>query len=96
VARIVDAAKAGVDRARTRAVQRLAGATTEAEREAIRRDAWTEAETAMTSAATEIRKTIALVRVEDPELASIQQAQITTVADAMDSVAITLSRVADL
>ena len=50
----------------------------------------------MTSAATEIRKTIALVRVEDPELASIQQAQITTVADAMDSVAITLSRVADL
>ncbi|WP_370281453.1 MBG domain-containing protein [Pseudooceanicola sp.] len=96
VARIVDAAKAGVDRARTRAVQRLAGATTEAEREAIRRDAWTEAETAMTSAASEIRKTIALVRVEDPELASIQQAQITTVADAMDSVAITLSRVADL
>lgn len=96
VARIVDAAKAGVDRARTRAVERLAGATTEAEREAIRRDAWSEAETAMTSAATEIRKTIALVRVEDPELASIQQAQITTVADAMDSVAITLSRVADL
>ncbi|MGR3321320.1 MAG: MBG domain-containing protein [Pseudooceanicola sp.] len=96
VARIVQDARAGMDRARARATQRLATATTEAERRAITNDALNEARAALDTASGEIRKAIALVRVEDPELASLQRATITTVADSIDSVGIKLSRVADL
>ncbi len=96
VARIVQDARVRVDQARVRAEQRLAGATTDAEREAIRREAVGEARDAMADAATEIRKSIALVRVQDPELANVQRATITRVAGAMDNVGITMSRAVGL
>ncbi len=96
VARIVQDARVRVDQARVRAQQRLAGATTDAERETIRREAVGEARDALADAATEIRKSIALVRVEDPELATVQRATITRVAGAMDNVGITMSRAVGL
>jgi filamentous hemagglutinin family protein len=96
VARIVQDARVRVDQARVRAQQRLAGATTDAEREAIRRDAVSEARDALADAATEIRKSIALVRVEDPELATVQRATVTRVASAMDNVGIKMSRAVGL
>ncbi|SDE58176.1 MBG domain-containing protein, partial [Ruegeria marina] len=96
VATIIRNARSNVDSARQRAERRLATATTDAEREAIRRDALAEARTALDDAAGEIRKAISLVRVEDPELADIQRATITTVSDALETAGIQLSRVSDL
>lgn len=92
VARIIDTARAEIDQARTRAVQRLSTATTDAERDAIGRDAVAEAQSALGTASSEIRKAISLVRAEDPELAALQRATITTVADAVDTVGIQLTR----
>ena len=96
VARIVETARSEVDQARSRAQQRLAGATTAAERNAIRNDAIAEARGAVQRASDEIRKSIALVRVEDPELATLQRAQITETAAALDNVDIQLARVVGL
>lgn len=96
VAQIVQDARQGVDAARARAESRLAGATTAAEREAIRTDAVNEARAAVDTAATEIRKAISLVRVQDPELASVQRETIVAVAAAVDSVSIELSRAVGL
>ncbi|MCU9837944.1 hypothetical protein OEZ49_09210, partial [Ruegeria sp. WL0004] len=96
VADIIRNARSDIDRSRQRAERRLATATTDSEREAIRREALAEARTALDNAAGEIRKAIALVRVEDPELAGIQRATITTVAGSLETVGIQLSRVSDL
>ncbi|MWD29015.1 filamentous hemagglutinin N-terminal domain-containing protein [Aquicoccus sp. SCR17] len=96
VARIVQDARRGVDAARARAESRLASATTDAERQAIRDDALREAQAAVGNAATEIRKAITLVRADDPELAQLQRETITTVAAAVDSVNIELSRAVGL
>lgn len=96
VARIVQDARVKIDRARVRAQSRLAGATSDAERQAIRRDAVNEARSALAEASTEIRKSIALVRADDPELATIQRATVNRVAGAVDSVGIKLARVAEL
>lgn len=96
VAQIIRTARSSIDQVRTRTEQRLAGATSDAERDAIRRDAITEAQSALTTASGEIRKAITLVRADDPELAAIQRQTILTVADAVDTVGLQLSRVADL
>ncbi|MEQ6250659.1 MBG domain-containing protein [Sulfitobacter sp. HNIBRBA3233] len=96
VARIVRDARQNVNAARSRAQSRLAAATTDAQRDQIRRDAASEARAALDTAAAEIRKSIAFVRVDDPELASVQRATITTVAAAVDSVGIELSRATGL
>ncbi|MFD1343696.1 MBG domain-containing protein [Litorisediminicola beolgyonensis] len=96
VARIVQDARRSIDASRARATQRLAGATTAAERAAIRRDAINEARGAMETASTEIRKAISFVRADDPELASVQTQTITRVAAAVDSVGIELSRAVGL
>lgn len=96
VAEIVRDARRNIDSARARAESRLATATTAAEREAIRRDAIGEARVAIASASAEIRQAIALVRADDPELASIQAATINRVSDAVDSVGIELSRAVGL
>jgi filamentous hemagglutinin family protein len=96
VAQIIQTARSQIDGAATRAASRLADATTEAERQAIRRDAANEARAALNTASNEIRKAITLVRAEDPELANLQRATITTVASAVDTVGIELSRVTDL
>ena len=96
VAEIVRDARRNIDSARSRAEQRLATATTDAERAAIRADAIGEARQAIAGASTEIRKAIALVRAEDPELARVQAATITRVVEAVDSVGIELSRAVGL
>ncbi len=96
VAEILKGARLDVDQARIRAQKRLANASTDAERQAIRADAANEARAALSNASGEIRKAISLVRVEDPELASLQSATITVVADAVDTVGIELSRAVGL
>ncbi|MGR3270614.1 MBG domain-containing protein, partial [Thalassococcus profundi] len=96
VAQIVRTARVRTDAARARAASRLAGATTDAERSAIRRDALNEARAAVGTAASEIRKAISFARAEDPELAALQTATVTTVAAAVDSVGIKLSRAVGL
>ena len=96
VARIVQDARRGIDGARARAESRLAGATTEAEREAIRRDAINESRAEIDTAANEIRKAIAFVRADDPELASVQTETITRISTAVESVGIELSRAVGL
>ena len=96
VARIVQDARVEIDAARSRAQSRLATATTDAERAAIRQDAFAESRAALDTASTEIRKAIALVRVDDPELANIQRATITRVATTIDNVGITLTRATGL
>ena len=96
VARIVQDARVEIDAARVRAQSRLATATTDAERAAIRRDAFAESRAALDTASAEIRKAIALVRVDDPELANIQRATITRVATTFDNVGVTLTRVTEL
>lgn len=96
VARIIDTARTQVDNARTRAETRLQSATSDTERAAIRLDAIAEARGAVQTAAVEIRKAIALVRVEDPELADLQRTQILNTATALEAADIELSRVVGL
>lgn len=96
VARIVQRAKRDIDQVRTRTERRLVNATSEAEREQIRREALSEASNTLTDAANEIRKSITLVRAQDPELANIQRETVVTVAAAVDGVAIQLRRAVDL
>ena len=96
VARIVRDARDGVARARTRALERMASATSDAERAQIFGDALGEARAALDTASGEIRKAITLVRADDPELAEVQRATINTVAAAIDNVGIQLSRVEGL
>ncbi len=96
VATIVRTARAQTDRARARATARLAGASTDAERDEIRRDALNEARAAMDTASAEIRKAITFARADDPELAALQSATVSTVAAAVDSVGIKLSRAVGL
>ncbi len=69
VSAILRQASTDIGAARSRAMDRLASAGTEAERRAIRRDALREASQVMSSAKAEIVKQIELLRVEDPELA---------------------------
>ena len=92
VAQIVQDARRQVDGARARAESRLAGATTQAERDAIRNDALNEAIAAVDNAVSEIASTITLVSATDPELASLQRATITEVASAMNAVSIELTQ----
>ncbi|WP_170125458.1 MBG domain-containing protein [Jannaschia seohaensis] len=96
VAQIVRTARREVDAARIRAEGRLAAATSDAEREAIRREAVGAALGAIDTAAEEIRKSIELVRAEDPELAAFQASATTRIANAVDSVGIELSRAVGL
>ena len=96
VAQIVQDARVQIDTARQRAQMRLATATSDAEHDTIRIDAVNEARAALTNASNEIRKAIALVRVEDPELALIQRATINQTASALDTVGISLARATGL
>lgn len=96
VARIVNRASADIKRLGADADRRLARATTDAEREQIRRDTLMAATRTMSGAAAEIRKSITLVRAEDPELAAIQRETVVTVADAADNVGIQLARAVGL
>ena len=92
VAKIVQDARASIDMARTRAASRLANATTDAERQSIRRDALNESVVALATAVTEIRKAISLLIADDPELVAVQRATITTIASALDNVGLQMRR----
>ncbi len=96
VATIVQNARSGVLDASARTEARLANATTDAERAAIRADALTAARSELETAKTEIRKAISLIRAEDPELVSLQTETVNTVANAFESAEISLSRVLEL
>jgi hypothetical protein len=96
VGQIIQNARVDIDRVRVRAQRRLSTATTDAERDTIRRDAVNESSAALSTASNEIRKAISLVRADDPELASVQRETIVTVAAAVDTVRIQLIRAVSL
>ncbi len=96
VAATIQTARAGVDAATVRARARLAGASSEAERQAIRRDAVNEARAAIDTAKEEIRKSISLIRAEDPAVAQVQRATVQRVVTAFDRVDTQLVRAAEL
>jgi hypothetical protein len=96
VGQIIQNARVDIDRARVRAQRRLSTATTDAERDTIRRDAINESSAALSTASNEIRKAISLVRADDPELASVQRETIVTVAAAIDTVRIQMTRAVSL
>ena len=96
VAQIIENARDGVDAARRRAAARLATATTEAERDQIRNEALIEARASIDAAALLLRQRISLVRADDPDLATVQQATISVVADAVENVGVELARATDL
>lgn len=92
VARIVEEARGDIDSLRRSSAQRLARATSDAQREAIRRETLAAAAQTMETAASDIRKSISLIRASDPELANIQRETVFTVAQAVDNVGIQLTR----
>jgi filamentous hemagglutinin family protein len=96
VAATIQTARAGVDAATVRARARLAGASSDAERQAIRRDAVNEARAAIDTAKEEIRKSISLIRAEDPAVAQVQRATVQRVVTAFDRVDTQLVRAAEL
>ncbi|MCX7561219.1 MBG domain-containing protein [Sulfitobacter sp. F26204] len=79
-----------------RAQRRLAGATTDAQRRAIRRDAVNEARGAINEAKSEIRKAISLIRADDPEVTSIQRDTGARIIQAFDAVDSSLVRAVEL
>jgi len=96
VSAIIRTARQGVDAARDRALSRLAGATTDAEREAIRRDAVDEARQSLQTAQSEIERSIALIRADDPDLARVQVEQGNVVLAAVKKVDLGLERAVGL
>lgn len=75
VSSVIEEARQEIEAARGRAAARLASATTAAERDVIAREAIGEARAALAVATDEIRKSIALIRAEDPELTRVQVEQ---------------------
>jgi filamentous hemagglutinin family protein len=75
VSSVIETARQDIEAARGRAEARLATATTAEERDAIAREAIGEARAALAVASDEIRKSIALIRAEDPELTRLQVEQ---------------------
>ncbi len=96
VARIIEDARDGVDAARRRAAARLATATTEAERQQIRNEALVEARASIDEAAFRLSQKINLVRADDSDLAAVQRATISVVANAVETVGVELARATDL
>ena len=92
----IEVARQGIDAARARAAQRLAGVTDPAARREIERQAVAEARTALTTAEAEVTKAITLIRADDPELASTYRAQAQTVRVALDAVGLELERAVGL
>src|SRR5690606_16793795 len=96
VSAILQQTKGRIDSSRERVVQRLASATSDAERDAIRRDGIREAQAALADAKAEIRKTIGLIRADDPDLARIHVQQGEVVLATLDKVDGTLARAVEL
>lgn len=96
VSAILRETKGKIDSSRERVVQRLASATSEAERDAIRREGMREAQAALAEARTEIRKSIGLIRAEDPDLARVHAQQGEVVLATLAKVDATLARAVEL
>jgi hypothetical protein len=96
VSAIIQTARQGIDDARARAEARLATATTEAERQAIQRDALNEARGSLQTAQSEIRKAIGLIRADDPDLARVQVETGNAILAAVESVDGELARAVGL
>ncbi len=96
VAATIRAASAAVRRAGETAARRLATAGSDAEVEAIEREAIETALAAVQAAAREVRASITLLRADEPQLASVTEAQGEEIADALDSVADGLIRAVGL
>ncbi|MCR8725716.1 two-partner secretion domain-containing protein [Frigidibacter sp. ROC022] len=96
VSAIIQTARQGVDAARDKAISRLANASSDAERQAIRRDAVDEARRSLQTAENEIRKSISLIRADDPDLARVQVEQGNVVLAAVKSVNLELERAVGL
>ncbi|MGC1506386.1 MAG: MBG domain-containing protein [Sulfitobacter sp.] len=82
--------------AAARAQRRLAGATTDAQRRAIQRDAVNEAIGAINTAKSEIRKAISLIRADDPEVTAVQRGTGARIVQAFDTVETSLVRAVEL
>ena len=96
VSAILRETKASIDGSRQRVVERLATATSDAERDAIRRQGMREAQEALATARTEIRKSIGLIRAEDPDLARVQVQQGEVILATLTKVDLSLSRAVEL
>jgi len=96
VSAVIQNARVGVDAAAARATRRLATASSDAERQSIRRDAINEARGAIDEAKTEIRKAISLIRADDPEVAAIQRDTGARIVQAFDTVDSELVRAVEL
>lgn len=96
VSAVIRQARDGVSAAGARAEARLATATTEAQRIAIRRDAINEARGAIANAQNEIRKAINLIRADDPELAAVQRQTGARIVQAFDTIDTELVRAVEL
>lgn len=82
--------------ARDTAVRQLATARSPAERTRIRREAAAKARAAVATATAEIRKQIALIRADEPEVARLQAEQGDAITGALDIVGRDLERVVGL
>lgn len=96
VSAILRTARDDIEAARGRAVERLATATTDAERDAIRREALAEAGAALDTAQTEIRKQIGLIRAEDPDLARVHARQEQIILATVEKADVVLARAVGL
>ncbi|VDC32762.1 filamentous hemagglutinin N-terminal domain-containing protein [Pseudogemmobacter humi] len=96
VSAILRTARDDIEAARGRAVERLATATTDAERDAIRRDALAEAGAVLDTAQTEIRKQIGLIRAEDPDLARVHARQEQIILATVEKADVVLARAVGL
>lgn len=96
VSAVIQQARVGVDAAAARAQRRLAGATSEAQRSAIRADAINEARGAINEAQTEIRKAISLIRADDPDIAAVQRQTGARIIQAFDTIDGDLLRAVEL
>jgi filamentous hemagglutinin family protein len=96
VAATIQQASREVREARDTAVQQLATARTPAERTRIRREAAAKARAAVATATEEIRKQIALIRADEPQVARLQAEQGDAITGALDIVGRDLERVVGL
>lgn len=96
VSAILRTAQGQIEGSRQRAIQQLAAAGSEAERDAIRAAAIAESRAALQTAGTEIRKSIGLLRAEDPDLARVQSQTEEVVLASLGKIETTLARAVGL
>lgn len=96
VSAILRTAQGRIEGSRQRAIDRLAAAGSDAERSAIRAEAIAESRAALQTAGAEIRKSIGLLRAEDPDLARVQSQTEEVVLASLGKIETTLVRAVGL